>query len=48
LISYLINNKNVNPANILYINVEFSALSYIKNKNELEKVLEIYRKNIAK
>jgi hypothetical protein len=28
--------------------VEFSALSYIKNKNELEKVLEIYRKNIAK
>ena len=48
LISYLINNKNVTPANILYINMEFSALSYIKNKNELEKVLEIYRKNIAK
>jgi hypothetical protein len=38
----------VNPVNIFYINMELSALSYIKTKDELEKVFEIYSKNIAK
>jgi uncharacterized protein len=42
-IAHLIQNKSVAPKNILYLNLEYDDLSFIKTKEELKMVFDIYR-----
>ncbi len=49
LISYLINEKNIQPENILYLDLEqYNLLKEIKNADDLERVVNFYLENIHK
>lgn len=43
IIHNLITNQKINPQNILYINMEYEDFSFIKTKDELKEVFEIYK-----
>lgn len=43
IIHHLIIKQNINPQNILYINMEYEDFSFIKWKDELKEVFEIYK-----
>jgi predicted AAA+ superfamily ATPase len=42
LIHFLITEKGVSPANVFYINKEYTAFDEIKSVSELEKIFEFY------
>jgi predicted AAA+ superfamily ATPase len=46
-ISRLIQNENVPPKNILYLNLEYDDFSFIRTKDELKTVFDIYRENLS-
>ncbi len=46
IIHKLISDWKVNPNNILYINLEYDDFEFIKSKNELKELLEIYKKHL--
>ncbi|HBA45344.1 TPA: hypothetical protein DEG21_01695 [Patescibacteria group bacterium] len=43
-INSLIQEKKINPKNILYINLEYEDFSFIKTKDDLNTVLNLYIK----
>ena len=47
IISHLINNENINPKNILYINMEYNEYSFIKSNIELNEIVNIFLNEIS-
>lgn len=46
-ISQLIEDNNIPPKNILYLNLEYDDFSFIRTKDDLKGVFDIYQKNLS-
>jgi predicted AAA+ superfamily ATPase len=47
-ISHLIQNRHITPKNILYLNLEYDDLSFIRTKDDLKMVFDTYRERSPK
>ena len=46
LINLFIKDKNINPKNIFYLNLEYDDFSFVKNKDDLKELISLYIEKI--